>query len=256
MGIYLNQVGYMTEAKKVATATQAGTYRVFEAEAEQAVCEVEAVAKGFDEAAGEEAYEIDFSQLTKAGRYYLAGQDGQVSHTFEVADKPYGALHKDLMKALYFQRCGCALEAKYAGVYTHAACHTKPVVLLEDYVAKTANPQTFDMCGGWHDAGDFGRYSTAAAVALGHILYAYELFPESFGDSLNIPESGNGIPDILNECLYELARIFSCFRIFSKDKFFGSPQQLSMSGRNVYSRSAKICISTSSHLCPPNFSTN
>ena len=204
MGIYLNQVGYMTEAKKVATATQAGAYQVFEAEAEQAVCEVEAVAKGFDEAAGEEAYEIDFSQLTKAGRYYLAGQDGQVSHTFEVADKPYGALHKDLMKALYFQRCGCALEAKYAGVYTHAACHTKPVVLLEDYVAKTANPQTFDMCGGWHDAGDFGRYSTAAAVALGHILYAYELFPESFGDSLNIPESGNGIPDILNECLYEL----------------------------------------------------
>ena len=61
-----------------------------------------------------------------------------------------------------------------------------------------------DACGGWHDAGDYGRYSSAAAVALGHLLYAYELFPESFSETINIPESGNGIPDILNECLYEL----------------------------------------------------
>lgn len=203
MGIYLNQVGYLCHAKKVATATKAGIYQVLDACSGQVLCEVEAVAKGFDEAAGEETFEVDFSAVTKEGKYYLAGAD-EKSHSFEVAVQPYRVLHKDLMKALYFQRCGCALEEKYAGVYTHAACHTKPVVLLEDYVAKTENPQTFDMCGGWHDAGDFGRYSTAAAVALGHILYAYDLFPESFGDSLNIPESGNGMPDILNECLYEL----------------------------------------------------
>ena len=204
MGIYLNQVGYLAGAKKVATATVAGTYQVLEAETNQVVCEMDAVAKGFDAAAGEEAYEVDFSGLTQAGRYYLAGKDGQKSHCFEISDKPYVKLHKDLMKALYFQRCGCALEEKYAGVYTHAACHTKPVILVEDYMAKVENPQTFDVCGGWHDAGDFGRYSTAAAVALAHILYAYELFPESFKESLNIPESGNDMPDILNECLYEL----------------------------------------------------
>lgn len=204
MGIYLNQVGYLTGAKKVATATEPGTYQVLDAESKQVICMVGAKAKGYDAAAGEDAYELDFSQLTKAGRYFLAGKGGQKSHSFEISDKPYGKLHRDLMKALYFQRCGCELKAEHAGVYIHAACHTKPVVLVEDYMAKTENPKTFDMCGGWHDAGDYGRYSTAAAVALAHILYAYELFPESFEDSLNIPESGNDMPDILNECFYEL----------------------------------------------------
>ena len=80
------------------------------------------------------------------------------------------------------------------GVYMNAGAYGgemgQVVSLVEGY----------DMTGGWHDAGDFGRYSTAAAVALGHILYAYELFPESFQDGLNIPESGNCMPDILNEC--------------------------------------------------------
>lgn len=69
---------------------------------------------------------------------------------------------------------------------------------------QTPDPPHFDMTGGWHDAGDFGRYISPAAVAVGHLLYAYELFPESFQASLHIPESGNLLPDILNECLYEL----------------------------------------------------
>lgn len=60
------------------------------------------------------------------------------------------------------------------------------------------------MTGGWHDAGDFGRYISPAGVTIGHLLYAYELFPESLQDSFNIPETGNGMPDILNECVYEL----------------------------------------------------
>ena len=108
------------------------------------------------------------------------------------------------MKCFYFQRCGCALTREYAGEYTHAACHTEDAVFLEDYMNQTPDPPHFDMTGGWHDAGDFGRYISPAAVAVGHLLYAYELFPESFQASLHIPESGNLLPDILNECLYEL----------------------------------------------------
>lgn len=204
MGIYLNQVGYQTEAKKEATVTEQGTYQVLDVQTKQVVCMASAKAKGFDAAAGEDAYVVDFTALSKPGTYVMVGRGGQKSHPFEVSDKPYVKLHRDLQKALYFQRCGCELLPEHAGVYTHKACHTKPVILVEDYMAGTENPQTFDMCGGWHDAGDFGRYSTAAAVALAHILYAYKFFPESFEESLQIPESGNDMPDILNECLYEL----------------------------------------------------
>ena len=102
------------------------------------------------------------------------------------------------------------LTEPYAGKYARKSCHTAPSVLWTEYEKFLNNElpedsmRKFDIRGGWHDAGDYGRYTTAAACALGHILYAYRFFPDAFTESLNIPESGNGIPDILNECRYEL----------------------------------------------------
>ncbi|MBQ7955021.1 MAG: glycoside hydrolase family 9 protein [Lachnospiraceae bacterium] len=205
MAIYLNQEGYLTNVKKVAVSTKACTFQVMDVSSNKSVAEGRSGAGVFDEAAGEEVFALDFSGVRKPGKYYIQGDDGTRSHTFTVGDKIYAGLHKDMIKALYFQRCGCELKAEHAGVYAHEACHIAPAILLEDYMAGTENPETYDLCGGWHDAGDFGRYSTAASVALGHLLYAYKLFPESFKDSLQIPESGNDMPDVLNECLYELA---------------------------------------------------
>jgi len=204
VSIYLNQVGYPAHAKKVATVTEAGVYQVVDAQTKQVVFQVESNNGCFDAAAGEETFSVDFSEVTMFGNFYLMDSKGEKSHTFTVADKPYDRLHRDLIRALYFQRCGCGLKEEHVGMYAHAACHTEPAILLEDYMAKVPNPQEFDMRGGWHDAGDYGRYSTAGAVALAHLLYAYELFPESFTEELNIPESGNDMPDILNECMYEL----------------------------------------------------
>ena len=60
------------------------------------------------------------------------------------------------------------------------------------------------MTGGWHDAGDYGKYVGPGAVTVGHLLYTHLLFPEGCKANLNIPESGNGVPDILNEARYEL----------------------------------------------------
>ena len=80
----------------------------------------------------------------------------------------------------------------------HDICHTAE--------AKIYNGEgTVDVTGGWHDAGDYGRYITAGACACAQLLYAYKLFPKAFdGLDLNIPESGSGVPDILSECRYEL----------------------------------------------------
>ena len=58
--------------------------------------------------------------------------------------------------------------------------------------------------GGWHDAGDFGKYTVPTAVTLADLLMAYEFFPTVFEESINIPESGNGVPDILNESRFAL----------------------------------------------------
>ena len=204
MGIFVDQVGYPAHGRKLAVCNCACNFQIIRLSDRKCVFDGVATKKGFDPSAGEETWEIDFSDLTEEGSFYILSGKGETSPVFSIDSKVYASLQKDLLRALYFQRCGCALTKEYAGAYTHEACHTSPAILYEDYAAHTENPQTFDMTGGWHDAGDFGRYTTPGAVAVGHLLYAYELFPESFRNSLNIPESGNGMPDVLNECLYEL----------------------------------------------------
>ena len=207
MGIYVNQVGYVTGGKKVAAANVNGYFQLFNADTDEMIKEVFASYKGEDAASGDEIWQIDFSEVKEEGNYYILDADTgtkERSDTFRIADDVYEELQKALVKALYYQRCGCGLDEKYAGIYKHAVCHKEPAILLQDYVNHTKDPKTYELCGGWHDAGDYGRYSSAAAVALGHLLYAFELFPQSFEAELNIPESGNGTPDVLNECRYEL----------------------------------------------------
>src|SRR5208283_2480832 len=76
------------------------------------------------------------------------------------------------------------------------------------------NYGTLNLSGGWHDAGDYNKYigtDTCAnwggdgGSALHFLLTAYELNPGLFPDNMsNIPESGNGISDLLDECKWEL----------------------------------------------------
>ena len=60
-----------------------------------------------------------------------------------------------------------------------------------------------DLTGGWFDAGDYNKYVTFAHTAVHDLLWAYRNNPDVFGDNWNIPESGNGIPDILDEIKWE-----------------------------------------------------
>lgn len=204
MGIYVNQVGYLIHGKKVAVSTFPCNFQIIDAATQHCVYDGISGSPVMDESAGEEVCQIDFSAVTTPGNYYILAGNQEKSCQFSIAANTYQQLKKDLMKCLYYQRCGCELKEEHAGLYTHKACHTAPSVFLEDYMNQTPDPQTFDMTGGWHDAGDFGRYISPAGVTIGHLLYAYELFPESLQDALNIPETGNGMPDLLNECLYEL----------------------------------------------------
>jgi len=219
MNIYVNQMGYLTNSSKFAILAlpQEACADTPLSPAHVQICkedgacllEKDAVFFGPDAASGDFVWQLDFTELTAPGTYVIRYKD-TVSYPFTVGDELYGNLNRLLSKMLYYQRCGMELTEEYAGNYARKACHTAPSVLWTEYERfltgelSEADLQTFDIRGGWHDAGDYGRYTTAAACALGHILYAYRFFPEAFTTSLNIPESGNGIPDILNECRYEL----------------------------------------------------
>jgi len=60
--------------------------------------------------------------------------------------------------------------------------------------------------GGWWDAGNYGRYASPAATTVMSLLHAYRFNPDLFADgTLTIPESGNGVPDLLDEARWELS---------------------------------------------------
>ncbi len=197
MAVFVNQVGYRTHAPKLAIMTGSDTCRLIN-EADSTVVEPLVTYHGFDEASGDEVYKVNFSTVCEPGTYHFEDASGATSVSFRIGCGIYSDAFTDMLRMFYFQRCGCALDKTYAGVFTHDICHTNPILnYLNNDISK-------EMTGGWHDAGDFGRYVSPGAVTVGHLLYAYLLFPRAFDRSLNIPESGNGMPDVLNECRYEL----------------------------------------------------
>ncbi|MBR1470187.1 MAG: glycoside hydrolase family 9 protein [Lachnospiraceae bacterium] len=195
--IYVNQLGYQWNGVKHATVSGSRSYTLHKENGE-AVLQGEAGPLSTDENSAEQVAVLDFSSVTEAGRYYFTDGDGQKSAVFPIGEQVYDGALRAALKMFYFQRCGMELEEKYAGRFAHKTCHTGQAYYLDAPEKKT------ELSGGWHDAGDYGRYITAAAVAVGHLLYAYALAPEAFLEETGIPESGSGLPDILNECRYEL----------------------------------------------------
>lgn len=223
MRMYVNQAGYLPEGRKLLLLAEAAeeerdegqsrnclpeTVKVFDQNG-YCILEKEAEYQGYDCQAGDLVWKADISELSDPGEYRIEYEKEQISCNLKVSGQIYEELCSVLSKAYYFQRCGTELEAQYAGKFKRECCHTTPAVRLEDAQKMADGTGTeeipfYDVRGGWHDAGDYGRYVTAASTALAHLLYAYRFFPETFLVNLNLPESGNGIPDLLNECLYEL----------------------------------------------------
>ena len=217
MGIYLNQVGYERLGEKRGVIPFACDHFQIVDEAGKICYEGETGNFGFDKASGDQVTVADFSDFQLPGVYFLTAKNAEgeeiCSSRFEIGDQVYEPLMKDLMRAYYYLRCGMELEPKYAGKFIHKACHVGTVLRWEDVDGEDIGKSfgeggkygTASACGGWHDAGDYGRYITAGACALAHLLYAYRMYPGVFDQtSWNIPESGNGVPDLLNECRYEL----------------------------------------------------
>lgn len=153
-----------------------------------------------DPFSGDAVWDADFTSLRQPGRYKLVVDGVGESFPFEIRDDLYDNLFRDAVRFYYLQRCGIALEPKYAGPFAHEACH------LGDRQALTRDgKEQRDVSGGWHDAGDCNKYAPWVRYPLFLMLDLYDLRPNAFRDGqLNIPESGNGVPDLLDEARWEL----------------------------------------------------
>ncbi len=188
-----NQVGYIDSMPKTAYLTgSADSFSIVKINGGRTVFTGIPDFPVSDIASGDSVSKIDFSGLTECGEFYIrAGM--KRSCPFTISKAPYKKLKNSLLKGLYFNRCS-PLDSRFAGEYAHGSCHNKLIPLFENPSIK------LDVTGGWHDSGGYGKYTVCTCITLGHLLYAYKLFPESFAESVDIPESGNGLPDILNEC--------------------------------------------------------
>lgn len=193
--IFVNQAGYYPDRKK--TAVMNFPCESFQILDSGGTCRYEGKTElfGYDGNSGDTVYRADFSDFTKKGNYRVVSGK-EMSAEFCIGENVYDKVFRDVLKAFYYLRCGCGLEEKYAGVYKHGKCHTAPALLYNDKKTEV------NVSGGWHDAGDYGRYVTAGACAAAHLLYAYKMFPSSFEKQLTIPESD--MPSLLAECRYEL----------------------------------------------------
>lgn len=195
--IITNQVGYRPDSKKTAVfrnASGESTFSVVNADTKQVVYTGALSGEINNTSAGETNRTGDFSAVTEPGKYYITCGSLDNSYNFEIGDSVYSDLLDDSVRMLYLQRCGTAVQDSDFG---HPACHTGMATVY-------GTNEKIDVSGGWHDAGDYGRYVVPAAKAVADLLYAYEANPELYSDSIGIPESGNGTPDILDEARYEL----------------------------------------------------
>lgn len=192
--ILLNQLGYISHMPKTAVLCgSANSFQIIDALSGRTMFSGIPTGPFADDASKDTVSIMDFSTFNALGEYYLrAGR--RRSSAFSVARSPYRRLKLGLLKSFYFNRCGAVLERRYAGEYSRGRCHADLVPLFE-------NPSVrIDVSGGWHDSGGYGKFTVCTAVTLGHLLYAYTLFPKSFEEKTGIPESESGTPDILEEC--------------------------------------------------------
>ena len=201
--VLVNQIGYKTNTPKYIYYTSAAdSFFVIEESSQtifyQGPLQLET---NNDPATGLTIYKGNFSSLTREGIYFIKTSTGDSSYPFAISPDVYYNVFNQALKAFYFQRCGSNLLSINAGVYARTTCHTNDGT----FHPTTGSTGFHSSRGGWHDAGDFGKYVVNAGITVGTLLMAYEFFPDKFdNDDLNIPESGNGIPDLLDEVKYEI----------------------------------------------------
>ncbi len=153
---------------------------------------------------GDKIWWFDFSSVTTPGVYHVAGfpDGGDRSEDFVIGDNIYEEALNAAFKTFYYQRCGTAKSTPHAANgYVDSACH------LQDVTCKFIDDPNIskDLSGGWHDAGDYNKYVNFSYKPVLDLLWSYEMNPEAWqSDNLNIPESGNGVPDLLDEIKVEL----------------------------------------------------
>ena len=203
--IRLNQVGYYPNAPKKAVVSQDVTsndFQVFDLNKKKEVFTGKLSAVKDWKLAGEKVRIADFSAIKEVGSYTIYIEGVGYSYPFEIKPNVLQSSLVGAMKSFYYQRMSMPIEEKYAGKWHRISGHPDDSLT---YHPSTGREGIVSMPGGWYDAGDFGKYVVNAGFSVGQMLFLHEQYPSLLRDNtLTIPESGNAVPDMLDELKYEM----------------------------------------------------
>jgi endoglucanase len=208
--IRLNQIGFYPGRPKTAIAVGAGAgpFHIVSADKQDTLFSGTLSSASTWSFSGETVRTADFSLFNSTGHFYVLVPGLGYSHPFEINHQIHHAASKASIKSFYYQRASVPLASAYAGIWARPEGHPDTSVMVHNSAGSFCrDPATDKMNGsrGWYDAGDYNKYVVNAGITTYSLMALYEHYPNYF-DTLytNIPESGNNIPDILNEVLWEI----------------------------------------------------
>jgi endoglucanase len=209
--IRLNQIGFYPDGEKVAIVvdTMGGKYfyLLTNDASKDTVYKGRLSKKAQWEYSEEFVRKADFSDFKDKGNYILYMPKVGYSHPFTIANGVMSQVATASLKAYYYQRTAIDLQSKYAGKFARKAGHPDDKVIIHNSAA-FGNRKTGDLIKsskGWYDAGDYNKYIVNSGITMYTLLSLYEDFPFYFDTlNLNIPESNNKLPDVLDEILWNL----------------------------------------------------
>lgn len=200
--IHLNSLGFLPELKKTAViTTECTTFKIIEITTGEEVFSGKTTGPKFQKDVNQKVWHADFSEVGTEGEYVLEIPGVGKSIPFTIGNDGFNLAAKTGMRAFYLWRCGTAVHGDYNGNHYHQEpCHLEDG--FEDYIGKPGSRR--DGAGGWHDAGDYGKYIVNAGVTVGLLFMAWDHFqPQLENMDLDLPETAPGFPDFLKEIKWE-----------------------------------------------------
>ena len=204
-----NQVGSYPQQEKyvvIEGMNPAGKLRVTTPDGK--VLKPKTVRKAVSPWSGKTRYVVDLGQLSETGNYQLSVGGKQCD--FRVSQHPYKEIATASLRLFYLIRSGVAIEG--SGDYNRPVGHSDTHVLVHNSAASPLRPTGTVISSpyGWYDAGDYNKYVVNSAFSIGLMFSAYEQLRPYFANlSVNIPESNNQTPDLLDEIMFNLQWLFT-----------------------------------------------
>ncbi len=197
----MNQLGYLPASAKAATVRFATpdqtSFRVRSLKENHVAFEGTLTPAKLDELSGDTVRQAVFSALQTPGEYCIEAGT-QRSDPFSIRTGAYADALRTTMRGYTGQRCGCSVDL--GSGYRHAPCH-----LEGGYDASSGKHGALPNGGGWHDAGDYGRYIVNSGITCGTLLWAWEMYPRALrGLDLGLAKLPPELPDFLEEVAWNL----------------------------------------------------